>query len=75
MVFNYCYVSSACNPIPTIADWGKNNLICYGACNSVLIYDLTVSKYDVFNKFMFFVDRNKIGFNFIAEMFLLNHLF
>lgn len=34
-----CYVSCSCNQTPTSAHWGDNNLICYGACNAVLIYD------------------------------------
>ncbi|PSN31401.1 hypothetical protein C0J52_24316 [Blattella germanica] len=33
------YVSSACNRTPHSADWGRNNLICYAASNSVLLYD------------------------------------
>ncbi|XP_025093831.1 elongator complex protein 2-like isoform X2 [Pomacea canaliculata] len=33
-----CYVSSGCNRVPHCADWGKNNLICYGSCNNVAIY-------------------------------------
>lgn len=34
-----CYISSNSNQTPTVLDWGKNNLICYGSKNSVLIYD------------------------------------
>ncbi|GFG28391.1 hypothetical protein Cfor_06228 [Coptotermes formosanus] len=33
------YVSSACNRTPHSADWGANKLICYGAFNSVALYD------------------------------------
>ena len=33
------YVSCNCNQTPTAAHWGQNNLVCYAACNSVLIYD------------------------------------
>ncbi|KAK7508595.1 hypothetical protein BaRGS_00000161 [Batillaria attramentaria] len=33
-----CYVSSGCNRVPHCADWGRNGLICYGSCNSVIIY-------------------------------------
>ncbi|CAG9817395.1 unnamed protein product [Phaedon cochleariae] len=39
MKIENCYISSNCNQTPTIAHWGKNNLICYGSCNSVLIYN------------------------------------
>ncbi|CAG9860297.1 unnamed protein product [Phyllotreta striolata] len=34
-----CYISSNSNQVPTTVDWAKNNLICYGSCNSVMIYD------------------------------------
>ncbi|GAB6021680.1 Elongator subunit elp2 [Chamberlinius hualienensis] len=34
-----CYTSVGCNLIPHTLDWGINNLICFGACNSVAIYD------------------------------------
>ncbi|XP_044261975.1 probable elongator complex protein 2 [Tribolium madens] len=34
-----CYVSCNCNQTPTAAHWGSNNLICYAACNAVVIYD------------------------------------
>ncbi|KAF5303387.1 hypothetical protein FQA39_LY09978 [Lamprigera yunnana] len=34
-----CYTSCASNQTPTVVNWGKNNLICYGSCNSVRIYD------------------------------------
>ncbi|CAG9826810.1 unnamed protein product [Diabrotica balteata] len=33
------YTSSNSNQVPTVVDWGKNDLICYGSCNSVLVYD------------------------------------
>ncbi|XP_065174313.1 elongator complex protein 2 [Atheta coriaria] len=39
MAVNVSYVSAACNYVPGAADWGNNKLICYAACNSVLIYD------------------------------------
>lgn len=42
MHINSCYISSNSNQTPTVVDWGKNNLICYGAKNSVLIYDPVV---------------------------------
>lgn len=39
MEFKNVYVSSNCNQTPTAADCNQNNIIAYGACNSVLIYD------------------------------------
>ncbi|XP_052737430.1 elongator complex protein 2 isoform X2 [Bicyclus anynana] len=33
------YTSVACNRTPEIADWNNEGLICYGACNAVVIYD------------------------------------
>uniref|UniRef100_A0A1B6DSR2 Elongator complex protein 2 n=2 Tax=Clastoptera arizonana TaxID=38151 RepID=A0A1B6DSR2_9HEMI len=33
------YTSCACNCVPHSADWGYNGLICYGACNSIAIYN------------------------------------
>ncbi|KAK2584060.1 hypothetical protein KPH14_006508 [Odynerus spinipes] len=39
-----CYISCACNRVPHSADWGRNELICYAACNAVAIYDPGVSK-------------------------------
>lgn len=41
---NCRYVSCACNCVPNSADWGNNGLICYGACNSVAIYNPEVRK-------------------------------
>ncbi|CAL7943550.1 unnamed protein product [Xylocopa violacea] len=38
------YISCACNRVPHSADWGKNGLICYGACHAVAIYDPHISK-------------------------------
>lgn len=40
-----CYISIACNSFPHCLDWGNNNLICYGACNGVAIYDPKVYNY------------------------------
>ncbi|XP_069675648.1 elongator complex protein 2 [Periplaneta americana] len=37
--FETVYVSSACNRTPHCVDWGRNKLICYGASNSVALYD------------------------------------
>ncbi|KDR08420.1 probable elongator complex protein 2 [Zootermopsis nevadensis] len=37
--FEIVYVSSACNRTPHNADWGTNELICYGASHSVALYD------------------------------------
>ncbi|KAJ8932764.1 hypothetical protein NQ314_014466 [Rhamnusium bicolor] len=39
MKFENCYISSNCNQTPGVVDWGKNNIICYGSCNSIMIYD------------------------------------
>ncbi|CAH1104108.1 unnamed protein product [Psylliodes chrysocephalus] len=39
MKLTTCYTSSNSNQVPTVVDWGKNDLICYGSCNSVFIYD------------------------------------
>lgn len=36
------YVSCGCNRVPHAADWGKNGLICFASCNSVIIYDPSV---------------------------------
>uniref|UniRef100_A0A1E1XGG7 Elongator complex protein 2 n=1 Tax=Amblyomma aureolatum TaxID=187763 RepID=A0A1E1XGG7_9ACAR len=33
------YTSSACNRSPQALDWGQNNVIAYGACNAVVLYD------------------------------------
>ncbi|XP_034840315.1 elongator complex protein 2 [Maniola hyperantus] len=33
------YTSAACNRSPEIADWNNGGLICFGACNAVVIYD------------------------------------
>ncbi|XP_077515117.1 elongator complex protein 2 [Amblyomma americanum] len=33
------YTSSACNRSPQALDWGQNNIIAYGACNAVVLYD------------------------------------
>lgn len=35
------YISCACNRIPHSADYGKNGILCYGACNSVAICDFS----------------------------------
>nr|CAH7738002.1 unnamed protein product [Callosobruchus chinensis] len=39
MKYHTSYISSNCNQTPSVADWGKNNLISYGSCNAVFIYD------------------------------------
>lgn len=39
MAVRTCYISRGCNRVPHCLDWGKNNLICYGACHSVALYD------------------------------------
>lgn len=33
------YISCGCNRLPNCLDWGKNNLVCYGSNNSVVVYD------------------------------------
>lgn len=33
------YISCSCNCQPRAVDWAKNGLVCYGNCNSVVIYD------------------------------------
>lgn len=38
------YISCACNRAPHSADWGKNNLVCYGARNAIALYDPAASK-------------------------------
>lgn len=47
MKLTTCYTSSNSNQVPTVVDWGKNDLICYGSCNSVFIYDSNVSIYSL----------------------------
>jgi len=32
-----CYVSCGCNKSPHCADWGRNNVLCYGSSHSVVI--------------------------------------
>ncbi|XP_012273228.1 elongator complex protein 2 [Orussus abietinus] len=39
------YISCACNRVPHSADWGRNGLICFGACNAVAIYDPDVNRH------------------------------
>ncbi|KAJ8670859.1 hypothetical protein QAD02_002118 [Eretmocerus hayati] len=38
-MFKIDYISSACNKMPHVVDWGRNNLICYAANNAIAIYD------------------------------------
>nr|XP_050044009.1 elongator complex protein 2-like [Dermacentor andersoni] len=33
------YTSCACNRNPQALDWGRNNVVAYGACNAVVLYD------------------------------------
>lgn len=42
MAVHTCYISRGCNRVPHCLDWGRNNLICYGSCHSVAIYDPTI---------------------------------
>lgn len=37
------YSSIACNRNPEAADWGHNNLVLFGACNAVAVFDPSVS--------------------------------
>lgn len=37
------YNSAACNATVKALDWGKNDLICYASCNSVIIYNPKVN--------------------------------
>lgn len=37
------YTSIACNRTPEAADWGHNNLVLFGACNAVGVFDPSVS--------------------------------
>lgn len=39
MAVNVAYTSCACNRSPQTVDWGRNNIIAYGACNAVVLYD------------------------------------
>nr|XP_012220137.1 PREDICTED: probable elongator complex protein 2 [Linepithema humile] len=33
------YISCSCNRIPHCADWGSNDLVCFGTCNAIAIYE------------------------------------
>lgn len=33
------YTSCACNRVPRCLDWGRNGLVCYGACHAVAIFE------------------------------------
>lgn len=33
------YISCSCNRVPHCADWGSNNLVCFGTCNAIAIYE------------------------------------
>ncbi|XP_053373737.1 elongator complex protein 2-like [Mercenaria mercenaria] len=33
-----CYISSGCNRTPHSADWGNNNVICYGSSSAIVLY-------------------------------------
>ncbi|CAH0555749.1 unnamed protein product [Brassicogethes aeneus] len=37
--FEVEYVSTNCNQTPEAADWGKNNLICYAASDTVIVFN------------------------------------
>lgn len=36
------YSSIACNRTTEAADWGNNNLVLFGACNAVAVFDPSV---------------------------------
>ncbi|CAO1304756.1 unnamed protein product [Diamesa tonsa] len=42
MIVNNLYTSVGANRTPTSVNWGNNDLICFGACNSVAILNPTV---------------------------------
>ncbi|XP_060597873.1 elongator complex protein 2-like [Ruditapes philippinarum] len=39
-----CYISSGCNRTPHSADWGRNNVICYGSSNAIVLYQPEVKQ-------------------------------
>lgn len=43
MIVNNLYTSVGVNRTPTSVSWGNNDLICFGACNSVAILNPKVS--------------------------------
>lgn len=45
------YTSIACNRTPESADWGVDNLIIFGACNAVALFDPNVSEMTFFRVF------------------------
>ncbi|CAK1552679.1 unnamed protein product [Leptosia nina] len=40
------YTAAACNRTPEIVDWNKAGLMCFGACNAVVIYDTKIKGRD-----------------------------
>ncbi|KAL0111799.1 hypothetical protein PUN28_013171 [Cardiocondyla obscurior] len=34
-----CYIGCSCNRVPYCADWGINNLLCFGTRNAVAVYE------------------------------------
>ena len=55
--FDVVYISSACNRTPHSADWGRNNLICYAASNSVAIYDPEVGTNQITRVYLFSIGK------------------
>ena len=47
------YVSIGCNRAPHALEWGRNGLVAFGACNSVVIYDPQVNHHGEINIVMF----------------------
>ena len=43
------YVSIGCNRAPHALEWGRNGLVAFGACNSVVIYDPQVNHHGEMN--------------------------
>lgn len=43
------YTSIGCNRTAESTDWGENNLILFGACNSVAVFDPNVSNKQLYH--------------------------
>lgn len=59
------YTSIACNRIPEIVDWNEQGLICFGACNAVVIYD-TVCFSHLSRHFNYLIVTNITGNYFVV---------
>lgn len=44
VVVETAYTSAGCNRTPHALDWGNNNLACFAASRSVVVYDPKVGK-------------------------------